>query len=902
MKSIFWKNIQHHFEQILNLSEPQRDHYLETLRGKDPDTAFILDEFIQNNLNNTNHLHDRWSGTLQGLADVIEEKWLGKILGEYQINRLISTGGIGVVFEANRIDNEFKKSVAIKLLRTGKVEPAAVSRFINERQIQAQIEHPFIARVLDGGTTEDGMPYIVMEYVIGNDLPSHCRKYRLNLNQRLSLFLNICDAVSYLHKNLIIHSDIKSDNIIVDENGRPKLLDFGISKMVDIASTKDKEPNLHQQSVLTIGYASPEQLSCRPLSTTTDIYSLGVVLAELVNDNSQHQASLPSHTASNTANSIYPNSINSWFKDYRLSILKNFNINTQNERVPAHKRKDIYHVVEHALEEGPLERTGSADELSSELKAILSNRPISYRKQDHLYRLKKFVIRNTYPTLFAGAFLLSSTVFSVSTFFQLGKVKQERDTANFVTVFMADTFLNASPLVALDKPVTTQELLDNASQRIKSDLNEAPIHQARLMRALGTVYQGFEAFSQAEDLLLQSLSINRQHLKEEDEQTTRSLFRLALIQRDIRKFDEAEKHLRQVISNREKQLGKSHTRTIAALYHLGTTLYNNLKYTDALITYQDLLNRITPDTHPQNKPITLNSMGNIYRDRGQYQLAYDSYLQSMDAYTEMGAPAKLALTIPKENMAMLLLSIGQPSQAKKLQQEALNIRNSTLPANHSVTMQGLENMAIINIHLGDTETSLTSLTKVLTDKQALFESTDIKTIETQHRLSKLFLEVNDIAQAYTHANAAYVALDDTDDHMRLAATINTTLGVIAMEQGDTDRAEQSLLTGQAFYAENANNLNIESKESLSLLAELYANTNRCMEAEKLLQNTNSLTNNQELYNLSLEISSTITKAQCYLSSDQFERANKLLASAANLLDNVPKDSRQYRRLQSIIKP
>ena len=209
-----------------------------------------------------------------------KEGRVGQHIGPYQIVREIGHGGMGTVYLANRADQTFDKQVALKLIKRGMDSDAIIKRFVIERQILANLDHPNIARLIDGGTTEDGLPYFVLEYIEGTTITRYCDQHRLNTSERLKLFRQVCTAVQFAHQNLIVHRDLKPSNIIVTADGTPKLLDFGIAKLLSAAPAVETTATIGR--VLTPEYASPEELRGLAVTTSSDVYSLGVVLYELL--------------------------------------------------------------------------------------------------------------------------------------------------------------------------------------------------------------------------------------------------------------------------------------------------------------------------------------------------------------------------------------------------------------------------------------------------------------------------------------------------------------------------------------------------------------------------------------------------------------------------------------------
>jgi eukaryotic-like serine/threonine-protein kinase len=215
-------------------------------------------------------------------SEILRHPWIGRDVGAYRLIELIGTGGMGEVYRAGRADSAYEKQVAVKLIREGYDSAHVVQRFRNERQILASFDHPNIARLLDGGTTEAGLPYFVMELVAGEPVDAYCNRKRLDVSQRIRLFLEVCTAVQYAHQRLIVHRDLKPSNILVTAEGVPKLLDFGIAKILD---RRDADPSTETKSIvrlLTPDYASPEQIRGEPITTASDVYSLGLVLYALL--------------------------------------------------------------------------------------------------------------------------------------------------------------------------------------------------------------------------------------------------------------------------------------------------------------------------------------------------------------------------------------------------------------------------------------------------------------------------------------------------------------------------------------------------------------------------------------------------------------------------------------------
>src|SRR5678816_180137 len=283
-----WRQVEEIFQGALDRVPDQRTQYVLEACGND-ETLRRDVQLLLNQHDSAGELLDEpvYGNTELGvLESFVEEKdpMLGRRLGSYRIEREIGRGGMGAVYEASRADNEFNKRAAIKLVKRGMDTDFVLRRFRKERQILAALDHPHIAGLLDGGTTEDGLPYFVMEYIEGQPLYNYCDNNKLNITERLKLFRSICDAVHYAHQKQVVHRDIKPSNVLVTSEGTAKLLDFGIAKLLNpqLAGDITHDPTATAMRLMTPEYASPEQVQGAPTTPTTDVYSLGVLLYELL--------------------------------------------------------------------------------------------------------------------------------------------------------------------------------------------------------------------------------------------------------------------------------------------------------------------------------------------------------------------------------------------------------------------------------------------------------------------------------------------------------------------------------------------------------------------------------------------------------------------------------------------
>ena len=407
--------VRDHFEHVLQLPPDERGPYLDSA-CPDPGRRAQVERLLEADARASDFLETPVVIRNEGESHERDEALLmGQTVGRYEILGPLGEGGMGRVYCARRSDGHFDRLVAIKVIRDGLGGKAMVSCFLRERQILASLDHPGIARLLDGGSTEDGRPFLVMEHIDGEPLLSHCRRLP-EIEARLRLFLEICEAVQYAHRRLVMHRDLKPDNVLVDAQGRPRLLDFGTAKLLDDAQLEGGvEPTATARHWCSPSYASPEQMGGEPVSTATDIYGLGGVLYAMLTDQGPHRftsnspiamarvvieetVELPSRAAGEAQDPV----VASWSR--RL-------------------RGDLDTIVLTAMAKKPERRYRSVDALVDDVRRYLEHRPIRARPPTLGYRVDRFLHRHWRGTVVAGLLTLVALVGA------LAFVAQARETA-----------------------------------------------------------------------------------------------------------------------------------------------------------------------------------------------------------------------------------------------------------------------------------------------------------------------------------------------------------------------------------------------------------------------------------------------------------------------------------------
>jgi serine/threonine-protein kinase len=426
-------------------------------------------------------------------------------VGPYELLEEIGHGGMGIVYRAVRRDQGFERFVAVKLVKRGMDTDFILRRFESERRILAGLDHTNVARVLDGGSTEDGLPYFVMELIEGRNILEYCREKKLETPERLALFRQVCSAVQYAHQRLVIHRDIKPSNILVTAEGVPKLLDFGLAKVLAHEAAESDRTQTALR-ILTPEYASPEQIRGDAITTASDVYSLGVVLYEVLTGERPYRLKTRSP------------------EEVGAAVL------TQEPERPSTKarlHRDLDAIVLTALRKEPERRYPSADQLSEDIRRYLEGLPVKATPDSFGYRAGKFIRRHR-AGVAASVLIAASLVGGLGLSLQgMRSARREAARAQQVSTFLRSLFESSYPRRARGEKLTAQDLLDAGAARVDRELARQPDLQASMLALLGSVYLELGVFDKAEPLLTRSLALREKLLGKEHTEVAESLYWLA---------------------------------------------------------------------------------------------------------------------------------------------------------------------------------------------------------------------------------------------------------------------------------------------------------------------------------------------------------------------------------------
>lgn len=764
-------------------------------------------------------------------------------IGPYRVDRLIGEGGMGAVYLAERSDEQYEKQVAIKVLPNRFVGALARKRFLSERQILAQLVHPHICRLLDGGLTAEGVPYFVMDYVDGLSIDTYCDEALLPVKSRLELFCHVCAAVSFAHRNLIIHRDIKPGNVLVTAGGQAQLLDFGIAKIHD-DEAEGNEHTVAGQRALTPLYAAPEMIRGEPVNTACDIYSLGVLLYFLLTGRYPRANDATSPQAIMLAVCEQPVARASQQVTQQLKTSPDEASQTGYMRsatagqVATALRGDLDLILEKALAEEPEQRYPTVDALVDDIQAHLKHMPIAARAPSGWYRLRKLVQRRRalVSSVALSALLLvgaagMATWFALSTAEQSRIIGQERDRAEKITNFLLGLFEQAHPNEARGEVVTAEELVDIGAANVRTELADQPESLADVLAAVASIYVVLGRYEQALPVLEDVVELRTQtngELSEERASALDSLTELIEIQGD---YERAESLQRQAVAVRRELgepmgLANSTTRLGRVLHLKGDLEAAEGHYREGLGIY-----RQREGENSASVAQSLGHLGSLLLHQDRLEAAEQSHLNALAIWRSLHGVDHLKTVESHIQLAAVYNAQERFDEALSHSEIALNINIKLLGADHRDNMYITNGMGIALLRLGRYEPARARLHQTLDIMDKNLEAGHPNYAFVYANLGKLEVELADFqACAVEFARARDVFQNRLPDHWALY-DVQARLGMCLSELGDFADAERELLRGYEGLAEQWGVEDSRTQLALEYLLDHFENSNQDEKAD-----------------------------------------------------------------------
>jgi serine/threonine-protein kinase len=719
-----WQRIKQVFDGAAERPPAERPAYLDEACAGDEELRAEVESLLESEEREVSLLD---GGVLDAFGRMLayEPGEGGRRLGNYRLLHEIGRGGMAVVFAAVRADEQYRQQVAIKLIRRGMDSERMVARFRQERQILANLVHPNIARLLDGGVTDEGLPYLVMELIDGEPIDLYCDRRQLSIGRRLELFRTICAAVHSAHQNLVVHRDLKPSNILVTADGTPKLLDFGIAKLLEPdgdpapgGGDRPAELTVDGPRPMTPNYASPEQVLGKPVTTASDGYALGVLLYRLLTGRRPYRLDglrgRPSREIERLICEQEPERASAAVRREPAGGEAEETAEDTAEdaarlrgTTPEHLhrtlRGDLDNILGMAMRKEPERRYGSAEQLSEDVRRYLERLPVIAREDTLAYRAGKFVRRHRFGVAAAALIFLSLVAGIAATTWQARVARTERLTAQTVSGFLVDLFEPSDPDNARGEDVTARELLRHSVQKI-DQLQDRPVVQAALMDTIGLLYLKLGLLDDAEPLLEEALVLRRRHLGPDDLELADSLAHVGDLEADRAHFERAESLHRQTLELRRRRLGDRHELVAESENELALVRMSLGRLDEAEELLRDSLERQRQTLGEAHEDVakTQGNLAQVLRRKGRLQDAADLYRQAVETIRERLGEDHPTVSSELNNLALVLCRLGEYPEARQLFEEAEAARRKIYGEAHPSLATTRTNLASCLQTMGDT--------------------------------------------------------------------------------------------------------------------------------------------------------------------------------------------------------
>jgi tetratricopeptide (TPR) repeat protein len=744
----------------------------------------------------------------------------GTRVGPYRIVGEAGRGGMGTVYLAERADDEYRKRVALKLVRGGlALDDHLVRRFREERQILASLDHPGIAKLLDGGVTPEGLPWFAMEYVEGQPIDRYAAEAKLDIDDRLELFLAVCDAVQYAHRNLVVHRDLKPSNILVTAAGEVKLLDFGIAKIVASGDSTITQTGFR---AMTPEYASPEQLRGDAIAVASDVYSLGVLLYELLSGQRPYrvQGREPHEVARAILEEAPP---------------------PPSEQGPERDRRrlrgDLDTIVLAALRKEPERRYQSVELLAGDIRRHLGGLPVTARADTLRYRAGKFVGRHRVGVAAGGAVALALVGGLGAALWQARVASREAAKEREVRKFVVDVFRVSAPDQSRGRDVTARELLEQGTRRVDSALVGQPEVRSELLGVLGDIHLELGLYPRADTLLRRSVELARTQQVEDLVLADRlEGLSTALLQEE--QVAGADTLLHEVLAIRRRKLGEEDSSVAATLNLLASAQWRQANYARAESLHRVALGverRLFGNTHPMVAS-ELNDLGVVFIDAGKLASADSAQGEAVAIWRKLVGPDNPELLTSLHNLANLRLKQGDLVEAERLYRQVLDTRRRLYPKGHPLMATDLNDLGDIMVQSGRRSEAEPLYVEALAMRRSLLGPDHPETIITVNNLGVLRFFNGDFPGAESDLRQVLANWRRTlgDEHPNTLMATNN-LAAILRDEGKYHEAEPMMRELLATRRRVLGTAHRDVAQSLQNLGLLLRSTGRTAEAEAALR-------------------------------------------------------------------
>lgn len=717
-----------------------------------------------------------------GLGDFLEQPaaapgpdgfpQLGERVGNYQLLERIDSGGMGVVYLARRADEAYQQQVAVKLIRplhlgaNTAFRAQLIARFENERALLARLAHPNIARILDGGTTASGLPWLAMEYVDGLSLVEYCERHALDVDARLRLLRKVCDGVQEAHRHLVVHRDLKPENILVAADGEPRLLDFGIARTLDAPGEGSASHALTSLTAMTPAYASPEQVRHEPTTTRSDVYSLGVIAYQLLTGVRPYElAGLSPAQAERTVCETRPRPLREAVREASLD-------DGERKRRLARLDGDLDRIVARAMHKDVERRYGSAQELADDLQRRLDGRPVRAHPDSPLYRVGKFVGRHRIGTALASLALLAILGAGGVALWQAREARQAADDMRRVNGFLLDVLSMGDPFEGSGE-LTLSQALDAAAGRIDEHFPDRPDLSADVRFGIGYGMVSRYRLDQAEQQLERARADSERVFGHDDVRTVRVVEALAGLRQEQGRIADAEALYRDGIARAERAGLQADAIYLYLVNNLGTLYMTQDRYDEADAWLQRAV-AIYEQSHARggagaDHAKLVSNLAQVVHDRADYPRADTLYRQAQAELETLYPDGNGDLAIVLGNRGLMAEEQGDKAGALALFRKSLAMREHVFRGDNPSVVTALANVARLTAQTGDAAGALPIAERAVAMADRVYTEPNARHATAYATLAQVRTETGDLAGAgevLRQARALLARVEDPPSSVR----------------------------------------------------------------------------------------------------------------------------------------
>lgn len=722
-------------------------------------------------------------------------------IGHYKLAKLLGEGGMGSVYLANRSDGVLQQQVAIKLMKRNLTSTNLIQQFSRERQIMANLRHPSIASLFDGGTTDDGLPYLVMEYIDGLLLTDYIAKHQPSLQQRLNLFQALLSAVAHAHQNLIIHRDIKPSNVMVTATGEPKLMDFGVARLLDPTSTGSRdEPGQANDSttpretvamLMTLSYASPEQIRGEPLTTSTDIYSLGLLLFEcLTGEPMVDVAGLSPLDAEKRINAT-------------SERLPSDHLKIKNSLLAGQLIGDLDAIIRKASAIDSKDRYPTVAAFDADLKAFMAGDPVTAQRNTWRYRSRKFVRRHwlgVSTAAMASLTIVGASLYSVQQTNiareQRAIAQQESATARDAVAFLKNMLFSVNPLTGEANAETVDDILLAMNRELATSFIDRPATRVLLLASAAEVYLSRGDLDQAAALAQQAQALTKQTNDLAPNARAFSMRVIAQVHLELGDYQQAaiefEDSLKLYDVSQEKhwaEISSNYSDLGAALMGLGKEVEAEKSIRRSIEIHR------TPNLNdPEAYGTSLSNLAGLHMDRGNYEEAKALQEQAIDAFQSYSSsPGRISML--QSNYAGTLWRLGHVDEAEQQYLEAIETLENTLGPEHPEALIAKTSLGSLYLELKQYNKGATLMATTAEIADRTLDPGHIANSYAKNIAGQLLCETDDVASGSAFLSQSLSArIDSFGAKHWVVASARSSLGNCLAKSGEIQQAVEMLST------------------------------------------------------------------------------------------------------------